>query len=650
MKMNLFCSTNFACIRLRFGDMLPEPKGEFRRNNRKRDEITMRKSITGSKLLLLALALTVLTGCAAPAVKSSNPITVYLWSSKLFGGYAQYVQSKLPDMEIQFVVGNNDLDFYQFLSDHGGLPDIITSRRFSLYDSAGLKDRLMDLSTTEEAGAIYETYLTSFTDSDGKISWIPVCGMVDGIVANRALFRQYGIPLPTDYESFAAACRAFESVGIRGYVADFVYDYTCLELLQGWSLPELTTLEGQSWRLSYEDPQDALTGLDGEIWPGVFRRMEQFLSDVNVQIEDTRRSYDDYQELFMTGQAAMVRNTGANVALCNAAGMDTVMLPYFGRDGEAWLMTYPSFQLALNQELEQDPDRWEKAMEVMKVMLSEEAQNTLAAGEGVISYNQTVHLSLDPALENLRPYIQQNHLFIRLGSDAFFSASKDVVTKMILGQYDAQQAYEAFDAQLRAPRPAQEKPVLTLGQSYSNTFRSRGGSQAASVMAGSLRACYGTEVLIAPAYSFTGSLLEADYTQPMVGNMIMPNALECYQREMTGAELKQCLKRYVEGTQGGFTPFNPGSLPAVSGIAIEVTETETGYALTGVRRNGKAVADTDRFRVACLNTASLMEPLMEGLGLPFEEGTSRVRSDWIGYIRDGGILAQPENYITLKRK
>ena len=41
---------------------------------------------------------------------------------------------------------------------------------------------------------------------------------------------------------------------------------------------------------------------------------------------------------------------------------------------------------------------------------------------------------------------------------------------------------------------------------------------------------------------------------------------------------------------------------------------------------------------------------MEGLGLPFEEGTSRVRSDWIGYIRDGGILAQPENYITLKRK
>lgn len=607
----------------------------------------MRKSRIGSKLLLLALALTVLTGCAAPAVKASEPITVCLWSSELLGGYAQYIQSQLPDLEIQFVVGNNDLDFYRFLSNHGALPDIITSRRFSLYDSAELKDSLMDLSTTQEAGAIYETYLASFTDSDGKISWIPVCGMVDGIVANRALFQQYGIPLPRDYESFAAACRAFESEGIRGYTADFAYEETCLELLQGWSLSELTTLEGQSWRLSYEDPQDALMGLDGEIWPGVFQRMERFLADGNVQSEDIRRSYDDYQELFLTGQAAMIRNTGACVVDCNAAGMDTVMLPYFGSDGEAWLMTYPSFQLALNQALEQDPDRREKAMEVLKVMLSEEAQNTLAAGEGVIPYSQTVRLSLDPALENLMPYIQQNHLYIRLASDAFFSASRDVVTKMILGEYDARQAYEAFDAQLRERRPAGET-ILALGQGYSNTFRSRGGSPAASVMAGSLRSFYGAEVLIAPAYSFTGSVLAADYTQSMVENMVMPNALECYQREMSGAELKRCLQGYVEGSQGGFTPFNPGSLPVVSGISIDVEETESGFVLTQVRRNGEAVADTDRFRVACLNTASFMEPLIETLGLPFEAGVSQVRSDWVAYIRSGGTLAQPENYITLK--
>ena len=613
-----------------------------------REKIRFRNRVrAGSGLLLLALALSVLAGCSA---RQTEPITVYLWSSELYNGYAQYVQAQLPDVEIQFVVGCNDLDFYQFLSENGALPDIITSRRFSLYDAVGLKDSLMDLSTTEEAGAIYETYLSSFMDSDGKVNWIPVCGMVDGIVANRELFRQYGIDLPTDYESFAAACQAFEDVGIRGYAADFIYDFTCLELLQGWSIPELTSLEGQSWRLSYEDPQDELTGLDAEIWPGVFRRMEQFLKDAKVRPEDTQWSYDDFQELFLTGQVAMIRNTGASVVGYNDTGMDTILLPYFGEDGESWLLTYPCFQLAMNKSLEKDSVRREKAMKVMKVMLSGEAQQALAAGNDVISYSQAVQPTLNPNLENLRPYIQQNHLFIRLASNPFFSVSRDVVTKMILGEYDARQAYKAFDTQLREHQGDEAEPILTLNQGYPNAFRGRAGSQAASVMANTLRGCYGADVLIAPAYSFTGAVLKADYTEQMVGNIIMSNALEAYRRDMTGAELKVCLKSFVEGAEGCFAPFNPGSLPVVSGVTMDVEETETGYLLTRVCRNGKEVADTDRFRVTCLNTDFFMEPLAGQLGLAFEKGETRVKDVWIEYIRSGGAMAQPGEYITLKQK
>ena len=50
--------------------------------------------------------------------------------------------------------------------------------------------------------------------------------------------------------------------------------------------------------------------------------------------------------------------------------------------------------------------------------------------------------------------------------------------------------------------------------------------------------------------------------------MIMPNSLQAFQREMTGAELKETAKAYVEGIEKGFKPFNRGSLPVVSGIAI----------------------------------------------------------------------------------
>ena len=601
-------------------------------------------------LLALSLVLTALSGCGAKNGRKPKPITVYLWSTELYSSYAQYVQSQLPDVEIQFVVGNNDLDFYQFLSENSALPDIITSRRFSLYDSAGLKDQLMDLSTTEEAGAIYETYLASFMDSGGRINWLPVCGMVDGIVANRALFEQHGIALPTDYESFVSACRAFEAVGIRGYAADFVYDYTCMELLQGWSIPELTSLEGQTWRRRYEDPQDEMTGLDEEIWPDVFRRMEQFLKDVNVRPENTELDYGPFQTMFMSGQMAMIRNTGAAVIGYNSTGMDTVLLPYFGENGESWLLTYPSFQVALNRDLEQDEHRKEQAMRVLKVMLSEGGQNALAVGDDVIPYSQTMAPTLDPALDNLKPCIQQNHLFIRLASNKFFSVSKDVVTRMILGEYNAQQAYEAFDAQLREEKTAETETILTLSQGYSNTFRSKGGSQAASVMANTLRGFYGTEVLIAPAYSFTGSVLKADYTEKMVGSMVMPNALMPYGCELTGAQLKQVLRLYVEGTENGFTPFNPGSLPVVSGITMDVAKTDDGFLLTRVCADGREIEDTGTFRVICLNTHVHMAQFPKDMTQNFKMGDTGVRQAWIGYIKSGGTLALPENYITLKER
>ncbi len=51
--------------------------------------------------------------------------------------------------------------------------------------------------------------------------------------------------------------------------------------------------------------------------------------------------------------------------------------------------------------------------------------------------------------------------------------------------------------------------------------------------------------------------------------MIMPNGLRAYQCTMTGAELKETVRAFVEGCESGFVPFNRGSLPVASGIAAE---------------------------------------------------------------------------------
>lgn len=611
-----------------------------------------------SAFAALVIGLSVLTGCGTKTAENvekqedAQTIQVYLWTNNLYETYAPYIQSQLPDVNIEFIVGNNDLDFYKFLQENGGLPDIITCCRFSLHDAAPLKDSLMNLALTNEAGAVYNTYLNSFKNEDGSVNWLPVCADAHGFVVNRSLFEQYGIPLPTDYESFVSACQAFEKVGIRGFTADYTYDYTCMETLQGLSAAELTTTEGRKWRTAYSDPAStARVGLDDTVWPGVFERMAQFIQDTHLTADDLENTYDDVTGMFRNGEAAMYFGSSAGVKVFQDEGIDTTFLPFFSQNGEKWIMTTPYFQIALNRDLEQDTARREKAMKVLNVMLSEEAQSRIVAdGQDLLSYSQNVPLRLTEYMKDVRDVVEENHMYIRIASNDFFAVSKDVVSKMIAGEYTAQQAYRAFNAQLLAEEtPADDEIVLTSGKSYSNVFHANGGSASFSVMANTLRGVYGTDVLLATANSFTGSVLQADYNKKMAASMIMPNGLMSRQRTMTGAELKEVVRAFVEGCEGGFVPFNRGSLPVVSGIAVEVKEAGGSYTLTGITRNGQPLGDDDTVTVTCLAAENQMEALLASESGRSLDGDTWVKNRWRDHLSGGGAaLAEPENYMTLR--
>ena len=105
--------------------------------------------------------------------------------------------------------------------------------------------------------------------------------------------------------------------------------------------------------------------------------------------------------------------------------------------------------MALNRDLEQDAARRDKAMQVLHVMLSEGAQEQiLADGQDLLSYSQNVSYHLTDTMKDVRPVVEENHMFIRIASDDFFAISQDVVSKMIAGEYDAGQAYRVFNARL----------------------------------------------------------------------------------------------------------------------------------------------------------------------------------------------------------
>lgn len=603
--------------------------------------------------LVMVTTISLLSGCGGKSAKKEDAetITVYLWSTSLYEKYAPYIQEQLPDINVEFVVGNNNLDFYKFLKENGGLPDIITCCRFSLHDASPLKDSLMDLSTTNAAGAVYDSYLSNFMNEDGSVNWIPVCADAHGFIVNKDLFEKYDIPLPTDYESFVSACQAFDKVGIRGFTADYYYDYTCMETLQGLSASELSSVDGRKWRTSYSDPDNTKReGLDSTIWPEAFERMEQFIKDTGLSQDDLDMNYDDIVEMYQSGKLAMYFGSSFGVKMFQNQGINTTFLPFFQENGEKWLMTTPYFQVALNRDLTQDETRRKKAMKVLNTMLSADAQNmVISDGQDLLSYSQDVDLKLTEYLKDVKPVIEENHMYIRIASNDFFFVSKNVVSKMITGEYNAEQAYQSFNSQLLEEKSISEKVILDSQKSYSNRFHSSGGNEAYSVMANTLRSIYGTDVLIATGNSFTGNVLKAGYTKKMAGSMIMPNSLSAYTSKMSGAELKEMVRNFIEGYEGGFIPFNRGSLPVFSGISVEVKETDDGYILSKVIKDGKKVQDNDTFTVTCLVAPKHMKAYPADANVVFEEGDTTVEDTWTGYVSDGdAVLAEPEDYMTLR--
>ncbi len=604
-------------------------------------------------LLAMVTAVSLLSGCGGKSAEKEDAetITVYLWSTNLYEKYAPYIQEQLPDINVEFVVGNNDLDFYKFLEENGGLPDIITCCRFSLHDASPMKDSLMDLSTTNVAGAVYDTYLRNFMNEDGSVNWLPVCADAHGFVVNKDLFEKYDIPLPTDYESFVSACQVFEEMGIRGFAADYYYDYTCMETLQGLSASELSSADGRRWRTTYSDPDSTKReGLDSTVWPEAFERMEQFIQDTGLSQDNLDMNYDDIVEMYQSGKLAMYFGSSFGVKMFQDQGINTTFLPFFQENGEKWLMTTPYFQVALNRDLTKDETRRKKAMEVLSTMLSEDAQNRIISeGQDMLSYSQDVDMQLTEYLKDVKSVIEENHMYIRIASNDFFSISKDVVSKMISGEYDAEQAYQSFNSQLLEEKATSENVVLNSQKSYSNRFHSSGGNAAYSVMANTLRGIYGTDVLIATGNSFTGSVLKAGYTEKMAGDMIMPNVLLAYNSKMSGAELKETVRNFVEGYQGGFIPFNRGSLPVVSGISVEVKETADGYTLSKIIKDGKKIQDNDTFTVTCLMMPQHMEAYPADGNITFNGGDTSVKDTWTEYVsEDNAILAESEDYMTLK--
>ena len=578
-------------------------------------------------------------------------LTVYLPNASLLGDYAPTLQKMVPEAELEFVVGRGSVDFYLLHQEKGELPDIMTlSGGLPMRDSVELNDHLMDLSGTETASSFYDTYLENLRDSEGNVYWLPAGGNANGIIANTDLFEQYGIPLPTDYESFAAACEAFAQEGIQPYTSDYKYPYTCLYTLEGWAIPTLISRQGVEWRRKYE--RGGTDRLEEAVWRPVFDRFARFLEDSRMGEAEIERGFTATLEDFTAGKIPMVRGMASELSTYSQH-VNCVLLPYFGgTEEDNWLLTAPRFYVALNGALE--GEKRELALRVLDAMFSLEGYQALTAGEYIylLPFHRGVKAALPDAMQNLAPVIEQNHLYILMSCTPLQMAAQEAVWGMLREELDAQGAYERMDASLADP-PADQETAAVLEKGYPVSFDQEAGNQAGSAIANTLRDISGCQVLLAPSFLCTGSLFAGEYTEQQLNDTMQAGGNRIYSGSFTGREIRELARLAVEGYGIYSDPFSNQTLPLASGCTLVVLRDEEGYHLEDVLLDGTPLDDEAVYSLALVDLPAGFQPLAEAaLGEGYEGRFTATedyaRTLWVEYLKEGNQPLEPTPYIALR--
>lgn len=620
----------------------------------------MKKRLTAAIMALVMLLS--FTGCSG-SKQEKIEISMYLWDKSMSKQLTPWLEKQFPDIDFNFVVGYNTMAYYSDLNDRGALPDIITCRRFSLNDAAHLADELMDLGQTEVVGSFYESYIENNREPDGAIRWLPMCAEVDGYIANLDLFNEYDIPVPTNYEEFAYACRRFEEKGITPFLTDYNADYSCLEVMQGSAIPELMSLEGTMWRKTYEsETQDGQVGLDDKVWPVVFEKFDQYLKDSFVKPEYADYLWVNAAAPFLEGKVAIMRGTANDCVVANQQnGMNCVMLPYFGETEEDnWLLTYPIYQAAVNKRVEQDSAKNEAVMKVLEAMFSEEGQRLMASGAAVLSYNKNVNIEMSDSLEMVKDCVERNHLYMRLASTEIFTISQNVAQKMIRGEYGPKEAYEDFNTQLTTAIEAGAAEVLiTQENAYDYTFGEH-GSPAVSSFMNTMRKGTGDDIAIGYSSIVSAPVFAGDYTEQQLRWLMAFKAI-AREAEYTGAEVRQVMEWLVNVKEDGSNPIrHKNVIPVTSGMEYTMKDNGDGtYTLEDLTINGQPLDDNAVYNVLLLGDDDyIFNSIYCNCPMPEELQARRVEINvdtynsydcFLDAVKECGQLEAPTEYVTIQR-
>ena len=299
-------------------------------------------------------------------------------------------------------------------------------------------------------------------------------------------------------------------------------------------------------------------------------------------------------------------------------------------------------------------------MKVMEGIFSEEGQRRLASGTAVLSYNKSVNIEMSDALELVKDCVESNHLYIRLASTEIFAISKDVTSKMILGEYGAQGAYEDFNAQLTAVKE-DDAPEVIINQknAYDYTFGEH-GSPAVSSLMNTIRKGTGNDIAIGYSNLVSTPVFAGEYTEQHLKWLMAFKAI-ARQAEYTGAEIRQVMEWLVNVQEDGSNPIrHRNNIPATSGMEYTMKDNGDGtYTLDSLSVNGKPLDENAVYSVLLLGEDDyIMSSVFCNCPMPEDLMSRRQDINVNGYnsydcfldaVKSCGQLEAPSDYVTILR-
>ncbi len=369
---------------------------------------------------------------AENTARSAADLTVAMAEDKLgvTVAYRTYTAEDYQDKSYDDVAlerARSDMDDLYLLN-----PDIILK--------LGMEGKLLDLSDIDSAKNLRDIIRIANT-VDGKLVAIPQEVVAYGLFVNKDMFDQYGLALPETPEDFLECCRVFKENGIetpvganRWWLETFVLAQAYADLYNGGNTEaEIAALNSGEAR--YSD----------YMRPG-FEFLKELMDRGYIDAEKASVS----EAIEGEGPDFLAQKTPIVMAYWGAANTETA---YGKTDFEMQVIGFPSSRgqmpvmpmtgLAVGAEAAHKED----ALQVLNVMLSDEALQIYSETNRVISPSKNVKVDCVPALKPLNDRIEEG-IYV-LGSNAGMRVEQwgntCLIVRELLAGASVEECMAAFD-------------------------------------------------------------------------------------------------------------------------------------------------------------------------------------------------------------